>query len=250
MRYICKNVEVKDLIDYEHCVIMYDMVSLDGIFDEIVLTYKYVPTKLKYREMKCVEMNFNKGKRNITLAVDPNYEHSGKTDMTWQDVRQWCIHFGMPFKSQTFSSLFQELREEHYKPLRHNFSKEEREMFLNDHPICNMCQKNLTLKSMYIDHIVPLSAGGGNDLDNLQALCQPCHFSKTHEEQLNHEHSRATPTMSTFNDATLDIMKSDACKVYAFVEKYGGRQYEYTFVHEANADRPEWHETRMMQRGC
>lgn len=30
----------------------------------------------------------------------------------------------------------------------------------------------------HIDHIVPLSRGGGNELDNLQILCMSCNFSK------------------------------------------------------------------------
>jgi hypothetical protein len=121
---IHQNVAVKELINYENCVIIYDMVTLDGIFDEIVLTYQYVPTKLKYNEMKCVQMNFNKKKRNITLAVDPNYEHNGKTDMKWQDVRHWCQHFNVEFKNQTFSTLIQELKEEHDKQARLSLSKE------------------------------------------------------------------------------------------------------------------------------
>ena len=108
-----------------------------------------------------------------------------------------------------------------------------------------MCEKKLTLKTMQIDHIIPFSAGGGNDVDNLQALCQPCHFSKTLEEQQNHEHVRATPTMSTFNSRTLDIIHSDASKVYAFIERYPGREYEHTFIHKWDGE--EWEETRMMR---
>ena len=97
-------------------------------------------------------------------------------------------------------------------------------MLLRDSPTYNMCQKKRTLKTMQVDLVVSHSARGGNGLDNLQALCHPCQFSKAHEEQRNHVHSRATPTMSTFNDATADVMSSDACKVYAFVEKFAGRQ--------------------------
>ena len=32
------------------------------------------------------------------------------------------------------------------------------------------------------DHIIPSSLGGGDDLDNLQAVCGPCHVSKTAAE--------------------------------------------------------------------
>ncbi len=33
-----------------------------------------------------------------------------------------------------------------------------------------------------MDHIVPLAEGGEDTLDNLQALCQPCHKEKTAEQ--------------------------------------------------------------------
>ena len=31
---------------------------------------------------------------------------------------------------------------------------------------------------IHIDHIVPYSQGGSNDVDNLQLLCQPCNQTK------------------------------------------------------------------------
>ena len=36
---------------------------------------------------------------------------------------------------------------------------------------------------MQIDHIIPLVVGGTNEIDNLQILCKPCHFSKSKSEQ-------------------------------------------------------------------
>jgi len=93
------------------------------------------------------------------LPWTPNYEHNGKTDVKWQDVRHWCQHFNVEFRNQTFSALIQDLKEEYDKPLRNYLSKEERDMFLRDNPACSVCQKNLTLKTMQIDHVVPLSAG-------------------------------------------------------------------------------------------
>ena len=47
--------------------------------------------------------------------------------------------------------------------------------------------------------------------------------------------------MSTFNSRTLDINDSDASTVYAFVERYTGREYQHTFIHK-------WgEETRMVR---
>jgi len=36
--------------------------------------------------------------------------------------------------------------------------------------------------NFHIDHIMPISAGGSNDDDNLQVLCLGCHQKKTEDE--------------------------------------------------------------------
>ena len=42
---------------------------------------------------------------------------------------------------------------------------------------CNVCKNKVD--EFHIDHIMPLAAGGNNDLDNLQVLCLECHQEKT-----------------------------------------------------------------------
>ena len=106
-----------------------------------------------------------KFKKNVALVVDPNHEHRGKTDMNWQQVR--CEHLNVEFRNQSFSALMQGLKEEHFKPLRINLNEEDRKAFLKEHPTCSICQKQLTMTSLHIDHIVPLAAGGDNKPDNL-----------------------------------------------------------------------------------
>lgn len=41
----------------------------------------------------------------------------------------------------------------------------------------------LPLEVVHVDHIVPLSKGGSNDLDNLRTLCRRCHVLRA-----GHEH--------------------------------------------------------------
>ncbi len=43
---------------------------------------------------------------------------------------------------------------------------------------CSHCGKKFRKKNIDIDHIVPKSRGGTNDLSNLQALCRYCNRSK------------------------------------------------------------------------
>jgi len=42
-------------------------------------------------------------------------------------------------------------------------------------PICPYCNKN---KSVSIDHMIPLSKGGTNDIDNLLPVCVSCNSQK------------------------------------------------------------------------
>ena len=51
---------------------------------------------------------------------------------------------------------------------------------------CNTCQIELEdLRDIDIDHIIPISKGGKNLIDNLQPLCKNCHKEKTKSEKHN-----------------------------------------------------------------
>lgn len=41
---------------------------------------------------------------------------------------------------------------------------------------CVRCNSPQRLRTMHIDHIVPLSRGGSNGMDNLRCLCRRCHI--------------------------------------------------------------------------
>lgn len=44
--------------------------------------------------------------------------------------------------------------------------------------VCAMCPEEIIL-NFHVDHIVPVSKGGRNDVSNLQLLCPPCNMSKS-----------------------------------------------------------------------
>ncbi|MDA0780661.1 MAG: HNH endonuclease signature motif containing protein [Proteobacteria bacterium] len=50
--------------------------------------------------------------------------------------------------------------------------------FLKQNPLCVVCGTAGT----DVDHILPLSKGGTNELSNLQTLCHSCHSRKTVSE--------------------------------------------------------------------
>ena len=49
--------------------------------------------------------------------------------------------------------------------------------------VCNIC-KNTLDHTYEVDHIIPLFKGGGDNNNNLQALCRNCHGKKTALENL------------------------------------------------------------------
>lgn len=59
-----------------------------------------------------------------------------------------------------------------------------RTMILAGEPLCRMCSR----PALDVDHIVPLSQGGGNDHGNLQPLCHSCHSKKTVMDRQNRLH--------------------------------------------------------------
>ncbi|MFN3424881.1 MAG: HNH endonuclease signature motif containing protein [Novosphingobium meiothermophilum] len=56
-----------------------------------------------------------------------------------------------------------------------------RALLLAYEPVCRVCKRALATEA---DHIVPRCKGGGDDLDNLQPLCRPCHAEKTARESV------------------------------------------------------------------
>lgn len=48
----------------------------------------------------------------------------------------------------------------------------------HDAYLCTYCVNRLTERDVVIDHIVPLSLGGTDEMDNLQVTCRRCNLWK------------------------------------------------------------------------
>ena len=56
-------------------------------------------------------------------------------------------------------------------------------VLIRDKYLCQVCLKAGRLTSATtVDHILGKAAGGMDELDNLQSLCDPCHHQKTAEK--------------------------------------------------------------------
>lgn len=63
---------------------------------------------------------------------------------------------------------------------RRSYSQEERKIiYRKANGCCELCGQKLQYENMTLDHIVPLSMGGADDLDNLQASCLACNQFKS-----------------------------------------------------------------------
>ncbi len=47
---------------------------------------------------------------------------------------------------------------------------------------CVLCGASAATAVLHVDHIVPRSKGGTNDLDNLQCLCEQCNLGKSNKD--------------------------------------------------------------------
>lgn len=66
------------------------------------------------------------------------------------------------------------------KDKRRSFSKAERKIIYDrSDGHCALCGQQLSLENMTLDHIVPVSMGGKDDLDNLQVSCYACNQFKS-----------------------------------------------------------------------
>ena len=82
---------------------------------------------------------------------------------------------------------------------------------------CVNCQTTLKTK-FEIYHIVPLSAGENNEVDNLQLLCCSCQKEKSKYDQEDGDYVRIIETESSYNSEVRNIMKSSLAYSYAFIE--------------------------------
>lgn len=51
-------------------------------------------------------------------------------------------------------------------------------IFLRDGHSCQYCSKKLALRDLTLDHVFPLSRGGGTSWENLVSACHPCNRKK------------------------------------------------------------------------
>ena len=69
----------------------------------------------------------------------------------------------------------------------HTWRKLRLQALIRDMYVCQMCGKPAG-KSAHVDHIIPKSRGGKDEMSNLQTLHAVCHQRKTNSEAKDIEH--------------------------------------------------------------
>jgi len=58
------------------------------------------------------------------------------------------------------------------------YNRSIKKILIKEESRCNYC---LSDKNLTIDHIIPISKGGKNSLDNVQVLCSTCNIKKNNK---------------------------------------------------------------------
>lgn len=106
---------------------------------------------------------------------------------------------------------------------RKSISKKVREVVLSKYDgHCAYCGKELDLKSLRVDHLVPFYNGGEDTLDNYMPACYMCNFYKStlrleeFREQMSSLHERITKPFITRLGIDYGIVK---------IEPFSGKFY-------------------------
>ena len=219
------NMKANDILNLvETSIVIYNYHNLEkqliewinlGIVPKIKKCKGHLPTSM--------EITKNKEVKFYLFADQSSDAKYSNLDINYKVIQKLCEDNEIEFKNQTIVQLTRQLCDKfiNNQNIRKVFTRSEREEFLNNHPLCEHCEKVLTISNFQIDHIHPLSSGGTNDENNLQALCKECHFDKTQSEKDNNEHVMISPTYSSFSETVTEIFKSPLNQHLAFVEIVG-----------------------------
>lgn len=227
---ILEDIPVAEYSNYSKCNIMYQTTDLYYILMDLYKTFnQQISTKNIHINGDKQVVYFYFKKFDLHIYADVNFDV--ETGTTYKDVQQLCKQLNIRFKNQTISAIVLECEKTFYKlkSERIELTKEQKQEMLDECEYkCSKCEQQVKKGKYQFDHIVPLAAGGSNEVDNIQVLCIECHHNKTREEQQNSDYIFVNKSESSFNQEVKNIFTSNDAKPFAFIENvpYSSKQIE------------------------
>jgi hypothetical protein len=185
---IKENTAISTLLEdaeAESCIVIYDKHQIN---DQLIECHSLglVPKVKKCKKTLITYMILvhpkNKDIKFYLFADQNKQAKYAEAGINYKTIMGMCKDHNIEFNNQTLPTLCRQLRDKviNEQNQRKKFTKDERIQFLASHPICQNedCGIKLKMGSFEIDHIHPLSAGGSNDENNLQALCKNAILTK------------------------------------------------------------------------
>ena len=91
---ILENVEVKDLINTEDCIIIYSKKDLTEELNDIIRIYKYIP-QICNKKYDVVKIYFELGQQKIMMSNDPNDQDI----CNYKRIQALCKEHDLPFRN-------------------------------------------------------------------------------------------------------------------------------------------------------
>ena len=198
-----------EAIKMKDCIVYLPVQEITSEVHQYIRDTKTVPY-LRVEHHQITQMKLD----NTTIICDRNLLDG----YSWKDIKDICDKAGIPFKNQRIGALIAHLRKKFFKTERRVLTADEKSAIVSEQQsVCVLCDEKTDV--FEFDHIESLANGGSNELDNFQALCKPCHLNKTMEERENSDFIKFDPVASTFNEKSLEIIRSQHFKQWAFIEK-------------------------------
>ena len=215
------NITIAECLELEpHSVVIYNKSSVLDELQEYIKLTNDIP-KIKNHTITLISSFTTNNKVDIVISGCLN-----DVGFTWQKVQEICKKADIPFDNQSIGGLLIQLKDKFFIPKREKFTNEQRENIAKEQYLkCIMCDDELS-KKFHIDHIQPISNGGTNKRDNLQALCQSCHIDKSREEKESCEYVQGDQITSAFNMQSYDVLNSDFFRKCAFTQRLGEEHFD------------------------
>lgn len=212
---------LSSILELEEGVYLLQQSNLNKEVIKFISTYSYVPIiktsgasiiQIKYE----VGLIFNKkieNRKYVIIAVDQTF-----TELyNYENVKKIADKNNMSYTNEGLGSVIIKLLEVKSKGKRIQLNTDL--IYKIKGKKCNVCNNNNPESIYHIDHIKPLSAGGNNEIKNLQVLCITCHKEKTKYEIEMDVYNNHDPVESTFNNIINKyVINTWAFKSWQFIE--------------------------------